>query len=158
MSKVLVAYFSAGGTTGKVAIKLAKAIEADVYPITPKIPYKAADLNWMNKNSRSSEEMNDRSSRPEIANKLQNMEDYKVIFLGFPIWWYREPSIIDTFMESYDFKGKTVIPFCTSGGSEIGESGKNIEKLAPGSNVKEGKRFKRMVRSATLKEWASQFI
>ena len=158
MSKILVAYFSAGGTTGKIAIKIAKAIEADVYPITPKIPYKSADLNWMNKNSRSSVEMNDKSSRPEIANKLQNMEDYKVIFLGFPIWWYREPSIIDTFMESYDFKGKTIIPFCTSGGSDIGESGKNIEKLAPGARVKEGKRFKRFSRKTTLKEWASQFI
>ena len=158
MSKVLVTYFSAGGTTAKVGIKLAKAIEADVYQILPKVPYRAGDLNWMNKKSRSSVEMSDRNCRPEMANKLSNMEDYDVIFLGFPIWWYREPSIIDTFMEAYDFKGKTVVVFCTSGGSELGEAPKNIQNLAPKAKVVEGERFKRGVKEAALKEWASKWI
>ena len=109
MEKTLVAYFSASGVTAKVAEKLAKAINADLYEIAPEVPYTRDDLNWMNKKSRSSVEMNDRSSRPEIGTKIDNMYQYDTVFVGFPIWWYREPSIIDTFMEAYDFSGKTVV-------------------------------------------------
>lgn len=106
MTKVLVACFSASGVTAKVAGKLANAIGADLYEIAPEIPYTKADLNWMNKKSRSSVEMGDRSSRPAISTKVENMDQYDIVFVGFPIWWYREPSIIDTFIESYDFSGK----------------------------------------------------
>ena len=103
MGKKLVAYFSASGVTSKVAAKLASAAGADLFEIVPEQPYTSADLNYMNRNSRSSKEMNDTSSRPAIASKIENMADYDVVFIGFPVWWYREPSIIDTFMESYDF-------------------------------------------------------
>ena len=158
MSKVLVAYFSASGVTAKVAGSLAKAVGADLYEIMPEIPYTKADLNWMNKKSRSSVEMNDRSSRPAISAKVENMEQYDTVFVGFPIWWYREPSIIDTFMESYDFSGKTVVPFATSGGSGLGDSYKNIQALAPAATVKDGKKFSSSASEASLKEWAQQFI
>ena len=130
MSKALVAFFSAEGTTKRVAERLAGSIGADLHEIAPKVPYTSADLNWQNRHSRSSVEMNDRSARPEIASRVQNMAQYDVVFVGFPVWWYREPSIIDTFMEMYDFSGKTVIPFATSGGSQIGESGRNMQSLA----------------------------
>ena len=158
MSKVLVAYFSASGVTAKVAGNLAKAVGADLYEIVPEIPYTKADLNWMSKKSRSSVEMADRSSRPAIAARVDDMEQYDTVFVGFPIWWYREPSIIDTFMESYDFSGKTVIPFATSGSSGLGDSYKNLQALAPGAIVKDGRRFKSSASEASLKEWAEQFI
>lgn len=154
MGKTLVAYFSASGVTAKVAEKLSKAINADLYEIAPEDPYTKADLNWMNKKSRSSVEMNDRSSRPAIGNKVENMEQYDTVFVGFPIWWYREPSIIDTFMESYDFTGKTVIPFATSGGSGLGESYKNLQTLAPGAKVTDGERFSAGISEEKLKAWA----
>ena len=117
MSKKLVAYFSASGVTAKVAETLAEAIGADIFEIEPKVPYTEADLNWMEKNARSTIEMNDPASRPEIAVKRDNMKDYDTIFVGFPIWWYVAPTIINTFLESYDLTGKTVIPFATSGGT-----------------------------------------
>jgi flavodoxin len=158
MSKVLVAYFSASGVTAKVAGNLSKAVGADLYEIAPEVPYSKADLNWMNKKSRSSVEMGDRSSRPAIAAKVDNMEQYDTVFVGFPVWWYREPSIIDTFMESYDFSGKTVVPFATSGGSGLGDSYKNMQELALGATVKDGKKFSPSVSEASLKEWAEQFI
>ncbi len=154
MEKVLVAYFSASGVTAKVAEKLSKAINADLYEIAPEDPYTKADLNWMNKKSRSSVEMNDRSSRPAIGNKVENMDQYDTVFVGFPIWWYREPSIIDTFMESYDFTGKTVIPFATSGGSGLGNSYKNLQTLAPGAKVTDGERFSAGISEEKLKAWA----
>ena len=154
MGKTLVAYFSASGVTAKVAEKLSKAINADLYEIAPEDPYTKADLNWMNKKSRSSVEMNDRSSRPAIGNKVENMEQYDTVFVGFPIWWYREPSIIDTFMESYDFTGKTIIPFATSGGSGLGESYKNLQTLAPGAKVTDGERFSAGISEEKLKAWA----
>ena len=157
MSKKLVAYFSASGTTAKVAKKMAEAIGADLFEIKPEMPYTGADLNWQNKNSRSSVEMNDRSSRPAIAVKAADMLQYDVVFVGFPVWWYREPSIIDTFMESYDFAGKTVIPFATSGGSGLGDSAANMQKLAKGAKVVNGKRFSGSVSSEELKAWASQW-
>lgn len=158
MTKVLVAYFSASGVTAKVAGKLANAIGADLYEIAPEIPYTKADLNWMNKKSRSSVEMGDRSSRPAISTKVENMDQYDIVFVGFPIWWYREPSIIDTFIESYDFSGKTVIPFATSGGSGLGDSYKNMQALAPSATVKDGRKFSPSASEASLKEWTEQFI
>ena len=157
MSKTLVAYFSASGTTAKVAKKMAETIGADLFEIKPEIPYSGADLNWQNKNSRSSVEMNDRSSRPAIAVKAADMPQYDVVFVGFPVWWYREPSIIDTFMESYDFAGKTVIPFATSGGSGLGDSAANMQKLAKGAKVVNGKRFSGSASAEELKAWAGQW-
>ena len=157
MSKTLVAYFSASGTTAKVAKEMAEAIGADLFEIKPETPYSGADLNWQNKNSRSSVEMNDRSSRPAIAVKAADMPQYDVVFVGFPVWWYREPSIIDTFMESYDFAGKTVIPFATSGGSGLGDSAVNMQKLAKGAKVVNGKRFSGSASAEELKAWAGQW-
>lgn len=158
MSKVLVAYFSASGVTAKAAAKLAKAAEADLFEIVPEQPYTKADLNWQDKNSRSSVEMNDRSSRPAISSKVENMEKYDVVFVGFPVWWYREPSIIDTFIESYDFTGKTVVPFCTSGGSGLGTTGSNLQALAKGAKVIEGKKLSFMTTEGSLKKWINEII
>ena len=156
--KVLVAYFSATGTTARVADKLAKATGADLFEIKPAQPYTSADLDWTNKKSRSSVEMDDRNARPAIANKVSDMSKYDVIFVGFPIWWYREPSIIDTFMESYDFSGKQVVPFATSGGSGMGDSGSMMQKLAPKAKVDSGKRFSSGVSEADLKAWANKWL
>jgi len=144
MSKVLVAYFSASGVTKNAAEKLAKAANADLFEIKPIRPYTDADLNWMDKKSRSTIEMNDLLSRPKIANKCENMGSYDVVFVGFPIWWYVEPRIIDTFLESYDFSGKRVIPFATSGGSGLGKTAENF-KILLGANVtvKDGKMLTR---------------
>ena len=157
MANVLVAWFSASGVTTKVAEKLANAIGADAFEIVPEVPYTKEDLNWMDKKSRSSVEMNDRSSRPAIKNAVENMDQYDTVFIGFPIWWYREPSIIDTFMESYDFTGKTVVPFATSGGSGLGDSYKNLQALAPGAKVINGERFSVSVSEEKLKAWAEGF-
>lgn len=153
MSKVLVAYFSASGVTKNAAEKLAKAANADLFEIKPVRPYTDADLNWMDKKSRSTIEMNDLSSRPEIAEKCENMGSYDVVFVGFPIWWYVEPRIIDTFLESYDFSGKTVIPFATSGSSGLGKTAENFKKLL-GANVtvKDGKMLTR-ASETDLKDW-----
>ena len=156
--KTLVAYFSASGVTAGVADKLAKSIGADLFEIKPEQIYTDADLDWRNKQSRSSVEMNDRASRPAIASKVENIAQYDVVFVGFPIWWYREPSIIDTFMEAYDFSGKTVVPFATSGSSGIGPSGENMQKLAPKAKVLEGKRFPSGVSAEDLKKWASEWL
>ena len=156
--KVLVAYFSASGVTAKVADRLSKAIGADLFEIKPAQPYTSEDLDWTNKKSRSSVEMDDRNSRPQIANKVADMSKYDVIFVGFPIWWYREPSIIDTFMESYDFSGKQVVPFATSGGSGMGDSGSIMQKLAPKAKVDSGKRFSSGVSEKDLKVWASKWL
>ncbi|MFU0827326.1 MAG: Flavodoxin-like domain-containing protein [Lachnoclostridium sp.] len=138
--KMLVAYFSCSGVTKSVAQTLAEAAKADLYEIRPQVPYTAADLNWMDKQSRSSVEMKDPSSRPEISGKVSNMSQYDIVFLGFPIWWYVAPTIINTFLESYDFSGKTIILFATSGGSGFG---KTVEKLKGSVSattvIKEGK-------------------
>ncbi len=158
MSKALVAYFSAGGTTAALSEKLADEIGADLYEIAPEVPYTKADLNWMDKKSRSTLEMNDRSARPAIGTRAERMEEYDVVFVGFPIWWYREPSIIDTFMEAYDFTGKTVVPFATSGGSGMGDSSANLQALAKGAKVAEGRRFGRLVSKAELKKWAEKWL
>ena len=158
MSKALVAYFSASGVTAGMAKKLAEGIGADLFEIKPEIPYTNADLDWQNSKSRSSVEMNDRSSRPAVAEKKENMADYDVVFVGFPVWWYREPSIIDTFMQQYDFSGKTVVPFATSGMSGIGDSGKNMQALAPGAKVAGGKRFASRVSAGELADWAKEWL
>lgn len=144
MSKILVAYFSASGVTKNAAEKLAKAANANLFEIEPVRPYTDADLDWTDKKSRSIIEMNDLSSRPEIAEKCENMGSYDVVFVGFPIWWYVEPRIIDTFIDSYDFSGKTVIPFATSGSSGLGKTAENFKKLL-GENVivKDGKMLTR---------------
>lgn len=157
MKNAMVAYFSASGVTAKVARRLAKAIDADLFEIRPETPYTKADLNWMDKKSRSTLEMNDPSCRPAMAQVL-DVSAYDVIFVGFPIWWYREPSIIDTFMESADFTGKTVVPFCTSGGSGIGDSAQNMQALARGAVVKKGRRFSALALAGELKKWAGQWL
>ena len=154
MRTKLVACFSASGVTAKLAERLADAIGADLFAIEPAVPYTKADLDWMDKKSRSTIEMNDRGSRPEIASRLGSMAQYDVVFVGFPVWWYREPSIIDTFMESYDFTGKTVVPFATSGMSPIGDAGANMQALAPGARVMAGKRFPGGASAEELKKWA----
>ncbi len=154
MSKVLVAYFSASGTTAKLAKNLASAIGADLHEIQPKTPYTSADLNWMDKKSRSSVEMSDKSFRPAIANHVESIENYDKVFLAFPIWWYVAPTIVNTFLEQYDFAGKTIIPFATSGGSGMGNTNKELAPSCPGATLKEGKVFSANTDKNSLKAWA----
>ena len=158
MAKALVAYFSASGVTKKLSENLAEAIGADVFEIVPEQLYTDADLDWQDQNSRSSVEMKDRSCRPAIASKVEDMAQYDVVFVGFPVWWYREPSIIDTFVEGYDFGGKTIVPFATSGSSGIGDSGKNLAQIAKGAKVEEGKRFPAGASADELKAWADAWL
>ena len=150
--KVLVAYFSASGVTKGAAEQLAAVAGADLHEIKPAQPYTGADLDWRDKQSRSSVEMQDKKSRPAITDKLANMQDYDVVYVGFHIWWYTAPTIINTFMESYDFKGKTVIPFATSGGSSIKKACKDLKAAYPDVNWKEGKLLNR-VSEKELKVW-----
>ena len=137
--KVLVAYFSASGVTKGVAQQLAEVASADLHEIKPEQPYTDADLDWRDKESRSSVEMKDKNSRPAITDKLENIADYDVVFVGFPIWWYTCPTIINSFMEAYDFKGKTVVPFATSGGSTIEKSCEDLKATYPDLTWKDGK-------------------
>lgn len=154
MSKhILVAYFSASGTTAKAAKKLAEAAGADLFEIKPAVPYTSADLNWMDKKSRSSVEMNDPSSRPAIAEKKSDMESYDAVFVGFPIWWYVAPTIINTFLESYDFSGKTVVPFATSGGSGMGKTNEKLKPSCPGAALRQGKLLNGSLSENSLKKW-----
>ncbi len=153
MSNKLVAYFSASGVTAKVAETLAEAIGADIFEIEPKVPYTEADLNWMDKKARSTIEMSDPASRPEIAVKRDNMKDYDTIFVGFPIWWYVAPTIINTFLESYDLTGKTIIPFATSGGSDIGKTNERLAPSCKGAKLMDGKVFKGSVGHQELAAW-----
>ena len=139
MSKKLVAYFSACGVTKKVALRLAQVDLAELFEICPKIEYTSADLNWMDDNSRSSLEMKAQSCRPEILNKLDNLDQYEIIYLGFPIWWYVEPRIIDTFLESYNFSKKQIVPFATSGGSGISNVVENLKAHYPELNFADGR-------------------
>ena len=138
-AKTLVAYFSASGVTAGVAKEITRAMGADLYEIRPTVPYTGADLNWMDKKSRSSLEMNDPGSRPAISQPVENMGQYDRVILGFPIWWYVEPRIIDTFLESYDFSGKAVIPFATSGGSGISRAEQSLRAHCPGAIWMKGK-------------------
>ena len=156
MKKTLIAYFSASGVTKKVAENMAKATGADLFEIEPAVKYTRADLNWMDRKSRSTLEMQDRSCRPAMAGTV-DVSPYEVILVGFPVWWYREPSIIDTFMESADFTGKTVVPFCTSGGSGLGDSAENMQALAKGAKVVNGKRFSDAASADELRNWAERF-
>lgn len=151
--KILVAYFSASGVTAKAAWKLSEAIGADLHEIKPEVPYSSADLNWMDKKSRSSVEMNAPSSRPTIAEKLADMEKYDVVFVGFPIWWYVAPTIINTFLESYDFSGKTIIPFATSGGSGMGKTNEKLGPSCPGATLLQGKLLNGNLSEYSLKNW-----
>lgn len=155
MSQKLVAYFSASGSTAKLARTLASAAEAELYEIRPALPYTRRDLNWMDKKSRSTLEMQDKNCRPELADHNAPVADADVVFVSFPIWWYREPSIIDSFLDTYDFSGKTVVPFFTSGGSELGEGQERIEQLAKGAAVLRGKRFRTSASESELKTWIS---
>ena len=153
MSRKLVAYFSASGVTATVAQTLADAIGADIFEIAPKIPYTKADLNWMDKNARSTIEMNDPASRPEIESKRDNMDNYDTIFVGFPIWWYVAPTIINTFLESYDLTGKTIIPFATSGGSSMGKTNEKLTPSCKGAKLLEGRVLNSNASIKELTEW-----
>lgn len=152
--KVLVAYFSASGTTARVAQEIADAAGADLYEIRLEQPYTYADINWMDKNSRSTREMNDPSCRPAIAEPVQDMGQYDTIFVGFPIWWYVEPRIVDTFLESYDFAGKTVIPFATSGGSDIRKAEKSLKGHCPSASWKKGQ----LLNGSGAADWAKRVM
>lgn len=154
MSKKLVAYFSASGKTAKVADMLADAVGADIYEIRPEAPYTKADLNWMNKKSRSSVEMNDKAFRPAIADKNAKIDQYDTIFLGFPIWWYVAPTIINTFLEGYDFSGKKIILFATSGSSGFGKTVEELKVSVPAScEIIEGKLLNGKQTIPKIREW-----
>ena len=152
--KKFVAYFSASGVTKAAAERLAKAAGADLFEIKPAVPYTRADLDWTNKKSRSSVEMSDSNSRPEIAEKFSNMDDYNTVFIGYPIWWYVAPTIINTFVESYDFSGKTIVPFATSGGSGMGKTVEMLKPLCPTANWEKGKMLNR-VSDQELETWVN---
>lgn len=154
--KKLVAYFSASGVTKSAAERLAKAAGADLFEIKPAVPYTRADLDWTNKKSRSSVEMNNPASRPEIAERISNIEDYDTVFIGFPIWWYVAPTIINTFVESYDLSGKTIVPFATSGGSGLGKTAEVLIPLCPYANWERGKMLNH-VSEQELETWANRF-
>lgn len=156
-NKTLVAYFSASGVTAKAASSLAAAIGADLYEIKPVVPYTGNDLNWQDKHSRSSIEMNDPSARPELADGNLNLTTYDRIFLGFPIWWYTAPRVIQTFLESRDFTGKTIILFATSGGSGLGRIAKDLAPSCPGAVIRDGQIIRRGTSQEELKRWAAKF-
>lgn len=154
MNRKLVAYFSASGVTAKVAEMLADAVGADIYEIRPAVPYTKADLNWMDKKSRSTIEMNDKSIRPAIADTNAQIDQYETIFLGFPIWWYVAPTIINTFLESYDFSGKKIILFATSGGSKFGKTAEELKASVPAScEIIEGKLLNGKQTIPTIRSW-----
>lgn len=154
MKKALVAYFSASGVTAKAAKALAEAAEADLYEIKPEIPYTQADLNWMDKRSRSSVEMNNQAFRPALANRNAKIKEYDMVFLGFPIWWYVAPTIINTFLESYDFSGKTIVLFATSGGSGFGKTADALRgSVASDTRLVEGRMLNGCLSETELRSW-----
>ena len=155
MSRKLVAYFSASGVTASVAQILSESIGADLFRIEPEVPYTKADLDWMDKTSRSTLEMSNPNSRPAIERKCENMDEYDTIFVGFPIWWYVAPTIINTFLESYDLTGKTIIPFATSGGSDMGKTNEKLLHSCKNTILLEGKVFKLNVNTVELAEWVN---
>lgn len=150
----LVAYFSATGTTARAAKTLAAAVGADLYEIRPAVPYTSADLNWMDKGSRSSREMQDKRSRPALADTDAPVASHDVIFLGFPVWWYVAPTLLNTFLEAYDFTGKTIVLFATSGGSNLGQSAAGLRPSAPGAKLVDGRMLNGRLNEAELKAWA----
>lgn len=154
MSRKLVAYFSAGGTTAKLAKTMADAVNAELFEIKPEQIYTDADLDWRNKNSRSSIEMRDKISRPAVAGKVENMAEYDTVYVGFPIWWYVAPTIINTFLEQYDMTGKTIVPFATSGGSGMGNTNSELLPSCKGAILKKGKVFSPDAAKSELKTWA----
>ena len=156
MSRILVAYFSATGTTARAARGIADALGADTYEIEPAQPYTSADLDWHDRESRSSVEMNDETCRPAIAGATCDAGAYDAVFVGFPVWWYVEPRIIDTFLESHDFSGKTIIPFATSGGSGLGRAPQRMQKIAAGSTVVEGRLLNGRQSAESLRAWAEE--
>ena len=158
MSKKLVAYFSASGVTASLAKNVAAAIDADLFEIEPEVKYTKADLDWTNKKSRSSVEMNDKLSRPAVAKKLGNISEYDEVFVGFPIWWYIAPTIVNTFLEGYDLAGKTIIPFATSGGSGMGETNAYLANSCKGAKLVEGKVLRRNACADELKKWAEEVV
>lgn len=154
MSKKLVAYFSASGVTKSAAEKLAEAAQADLYEIRPEVPYIEADLNWLDGNSRSSREMRDKAFRPALKDRDADVSGHDVIFLGFPIWWYVAPNIINTFLEAYDFSGKIIVLFATSGGSDFGKTATQLAKsVPPSAAIKEGRLLNGHVEKEELKDW-----
>ena len=153
--KILVAYFSATGTTKGVAEHIANGLNADIYEIVPEEPYTDADLDYSDNNSRTTIEMNDPDARPVISGSVENMEQYDTVFIGYPIWWGEAPRIASTFMESYDFSGKTIVPFCTSGGSGIGSSASNLERLTSGATWLDGRRLNGSDSQDTVMEWVN---
>ena len=153
--RILIAYFSASGATARAAKEMTQAVGAERYEIRTVQPYTSADLNWTDKKSRSSVEMNDPASRPAIAEPVEGMEQYDTVMVGFPIWWYVEPRIVDTFLESYDFSGKTIVPFCTSGGSGAGKTDQVLHALCPDSvDWRPCKLLNGRPSAAQLKKWA----
>ena len=154
MSKTLVAYFSASGVTARVAKEVADAAGADLYEIRPAQLYSPGDLDWMDKKSRSTLEMNDPACRPAIEGQVKGMEQYDTILIGFPIWWYVEPRIVDTFLDSYDFSGKTLIPFATSGGSGISKAQKSLQEHCPAANWKQGQ----LLNGSSAAGWAKDIL
>lgn len=154
--KSLVVYFSCSGVTKKTAELLSDVAGADLFEIRPEVPYTKADLDWMDKKSRSTVEMNDPSSRPAIADKVEHMEQYDTVYVGFPIWWYVAPTIINTFLESYDLTGKKIVPFATSGGSGMGKTNERLQPSCLGAELLEGRMLNGAVSAAELKRWADQ--
>lgn len=154
-AKALVAYFSATNTTEGVAEHIANGLNADLYEIIPEDPYTDEDLNYNDNNSRTTIEMNDPDARPEISGSVENMEQYDIVFIGYPIWWGEAPRIVSTFMESYDFSGKTIVPFCTSGGSGVGSSATNLEQLTSGAKWLSGRRLNGSDSQDTVMEWVN---
>ncbi len=154
--KALVAYFSATGTTAKAAKVLANAVGGELYEIKPAVPYTSADLNWRDRNSRSSIEMQDDHSRPALADTEAPVAEYDVIFLGFPVWWYVAPTILNTFLEAYDFSGKTIVLFATSGSSGLGKSAAGLRSSAPGAKIVDGRMLNGHLNEAELKAWAER--
>lgn len=152
----LVAYFSATGTTAKAAKALANTVGGELYEIKPAVPYTSADLNWMDKGSRSSMEMKDAHSRPALADTDAPVAGHDVIFLGFPAWWYVAPTILNTFLEAYDFTGKTIVLFATSGGSGLGKSAAGLRPSAPGAKILDGRMLNGRLNEAELKSWAAE--
>ena len=157
-SNILVAYFSATGNTKNVAEKLANVTGGDLFEIVPEQPYTSADLDWQNDQSRASVEKNDKNARPAIASNVADMGQYTTVFIGFPIWFGHEPAIIDTFVESYDFAGKTVFPFATSGSSDMGNIGADLQALIPNASVWVGQRFPADVSYEEVSEWVNSVM
>ncbi len=156
MKKILVACFSAGGETARLAKTIADAAGGELFIIRPELPYAAADLDWTDSRSRSTIEMNDEACRPAIADRVENMMQYDTVFIGFPIWWYQAPRIIETFLESYDFAGKTIIPFATSGGSGMGKTDSILKAVCPSASWLPGKRMQSRESAASVRKWLNE--